>query len=1348
MSFHLLDPVDLAASLRAAALLPQQLWMLPAGRIELNETISLDLWDRSLRLQARPGTTLVLNQSLQLSAGLLELEGLAVEGPGSLRLEASELRVRSLDSKGAALEFWADDQDLVDVDLSGVQASPALDLRGTNISASGLDLLNNKGGVSVFGYSLRMEDLRQRGVVAAAVTALRLRGPTLRLLVPDLQTGGEAAALRQALLALPGIQEVWINLPNREIDLRHNRQLAGLAQIQACIGTVVGPTLSTPAAAPPSSFQLSDLRISQLQATGRCTGLKVEVEGDFSLSSLSLTELKGDEVVGASIHGKSACSLVDLRIQNVLAQAGAAVGLLVEATQPRLRGLTVANLRGLPAVGVLLRGGSPDLEGARVEKISGGGALGVGIFCPPGLLPLRVADLSVEGISGSASLAAEDLAATEATSPWDSWDGNFPPPSPSRLYGLLVSAPVLPDDSVLDEGEPAAILLQDLILRRIGGTALQVAGALRPLQLRRTEISQVARGALLASDSCFWMAGSFHQLRQGLWVGPGELFLYNSVFTSVADNQPIRLGSETRLAGGGGNYAELGSSLWRTLPSAAVYLTAASGSAPISLETGEIPAASFVDLRPNPAMPKSVPVPGEAAVHPQIGAWAPYQSQSNLAEDPLRYPIPEVPKPAELPPVDHLARDYPRLLALLLQRARHSMPAWEQRDAADLTTTLFEAYAYRLDQLAWAQERVLTEATLETARLRRSVEDHARVLDCVPDAGLSACTLVRLSLDLSRLSGMSTDPLVQQEVAELLDPSQVAGIADPLERERQLHGRVREALGRVGLLSPPLVLPAASLLTNDAAAEDLLVFATEQRLEWNWELHRMRLLTGVAAGATSAVLAFDAAATQVEKLLDGRWLLFVDPKSERRHPVRVTRSRRTAAGAEISWDPRRPLPVALGGIDAGSLADAAEVWGNVGVAWHGLPLAAPDQEPEDPLPIQRWLKMLKVEVSGGPGLEVPVPLAPLSRHAIGLPFPGEGPREGQLRLRVQVEEDVWTQVEDLSTADPSDEVFVLRTGADGKPVLRFGDGVNGAALPRRPLTLSFALTLGLGPAGNVRTGAICRLLQPGAPEGGDLDPARRVGGLPGPERLERLRALFQISSCIPAEGGRDPEPLERLRYRAPLSIRTPLSAVASRDYERILLRMPEVAGVRARVRQGVTRPVVRVTVLLRDDDQLDPAERLRRFSRVRRQLEEIRLLGVDVELVPPAWVHLNLALDVEAEPHMPATSLRDAVRSALAGNGGALDPDSLGLGGDVHLSNLYAAVRAVPGVASVVFRRLARAPSQLLDPNAVFPLGGSLDAPNMVEQGILPVGPEEVATLRRLSEGDGILQIQVSGGLR
>ena len=1348
MSFHLLDSADLAASLRAAALLPPQLGVLPAGRIELNEAIDLDLWDRSLRLRARPGCTLVLNASLHLAAELLELEGLQVEGPGGLRLEATELRVNSLSSKGAALEFWAELQDLVDVDVSAVQAAPALDLRGSTVTASGLDILNNQGGTSVLASVLRVEDLRQRGVSGATVTGLRLRNPTLRLSVPDLQTPAEAEALRLSLSAVDGVQEVWINLPKQEVDLRHNRQLATLNHLRTCVETVLGQPHATPVALPTPSLQLSDLRISQLQATGACSGLKVEAEGTFSLSSLSLTDLAGDTVLGLSVHGKEACSLVDLRIQNLTAQSGAALGLLLHADHPHLRGLTVTRVQGLPAAGLILRGGAPDLEGARVAEISGGGALGVGIFCPPGLLPLRVADLSVEAVSGTASLAAEDLAATEASSVWEDWDGKLPLPAPVRLYGLLISAPVLPDDAVLDEGEPAAILLQDLVLRRIGGTALQVAAALRPLQVRRTEIVQAARGALIASDSSFWTAGSFHQLREGLLVGPGELFFYNSVFTSITDNQALRLGSESRLAGGGGLYAELGGSLWRSLPTAGVYLSAPAGAAPISVETGAIPPSSSIDLRPNPAMPASVAVAGEASVHPHIGAWAPSQSQAKLAEDPLRTPLSEAPKPVALPPVDSLAHDYPRLLALLLQRARTTMPAWEQRDAADLTTTLFEAYAYRLDQLAWAQERVLTESTLETARLRRSVEDHARVLDCLPDPGLSACTLVRMSLDLSRLSGLTKDLLVAQEVRDLLDTSQTNAVSDPAERERQIHGRVREALGRVGLLNPPLVLPGQSLLTNEAGAEDLLVFATEQRLEWHWDLHRMRLLTGVAAGSTSAVLALEASATRLDTVLEGRWLLFVDPKSDQRHPVRVTRARRTAAGVEIFWDPRRPLPVALGGLDRGTLAEAAEVWGNVGVAWHGLPLAAPDQEPEDPLPIQRWLHMLKVELSGAPGLEVPVPLSPLSRQATGLPFPGEGPRSGTLCLRVQVEEDVWTQVDDLSTADPSDEVYVLRTGADGKPVLRFGDGVNGASLPRRPLTLSFSLTLGLGAAGNVRTGAVCRLLQPGAPEGGDLDPARRLGGLPGPGRLEALRALVQISSCIPAEGGRDPEALERLRYRAPLSIRTPLSAVAPRDYERILLRMPEVAGVRARVRHGVTRPVVRVTVLLRDDDQLDPAERLRRFSRVRRQLEEIRLLGVDVELVPPAWVHLHLALEVEAEAHTAATSLRDAVRTALAGNGGALDPDSLGLGGDVHLSKLYEAVLAVPGVSSVVFRRLARAPTQLLDPHAVFPLGGNLDAPNLITQGVLPVGPEEVATLRRLSEGDGILDIQISGGLR
>ena len=230
-----------------------------------------------------------------------------------------------------------------------------------------------------------------------------------------------------------------------------------------------------------------------------------------------------------------------------------------------------------------------------------------------------------------------------------------------------------------------------------------------------------------------------------------------------------------------------------------------------------------------------------------------------------------------------------------------------------------------------------------------------------------------------------------------------------------------------------------------------------------------------------------------------------------------------------------------------------------------------------------------------------------------------------------------------------------------------------------------------------------------------------------------MRALWRVTNPLPGVGGRDPESLDRIRYRAPLQVRDALSAVTPGDYERLLLRLPFVAGARARVAEAGVRHLVRVTVLLRDEDTLAEAELLRRWAEVRRRLEEIRMLGFDVEAVPPTWVPLDIDLVVDAASTADPGQLREAIEECLAGNGGLLDPDGAGLGGDVHLSDVYQSVQRVRGVQAVRVKRFRR-----LEPQARERLG----------EGVIPVGDHEVASLGGPRKpGLGLLTVSVCGGL-
>ncbi len=196
------------------------------------------------------------------------------------------------------------------------------------------------------------------------------------------------------------------------------------------------------------------------------------------------------------------------------------------------------------------------------------------------------------------------------------------------------------------------------------------------------------------------------------------------------------------------------------------------------------------------------------------------------------------------------------------------------------------------------------------------------------------------------------------------------------------------------------------------------------------------------------------------------------------------------------------------------------------------------------------------------------------------------------------------------------------------------------------------------------------------------------------------------------------------------------------DYGRRLQELPEVAAARARIVDAGLRRVVRVTLLLRDEDTLTrpelgadaEAERLRRWALARDHLEQVRLLGFDVELVPPVFVPLDLDLVVDAEPWASAATLRRGVTAALAGDGGLFDPDVSGLGHDLQLDAVHRSALAVDGVAAVRVRRLRRLIAGAIDYSAT---------------GTLPLAADEVPVLRRPygSGGDGLLTLDVCGGL-
>ncbi|MFF9479733.1 putative baseplate assembly protein [Streptomyces sp. NPDC014733] len=98
------------------------------------------------------------------------------------------------------------------------------------------------------------------------------------------------------------------------------------------------------------------------------------------------------------------------------------------------------------------------------------------------------------------------------------------------------------------------------------------------------------------------------------------------------------------------------------------------------------------------------------------------------------------------PVIDYTARDYDTLRQVVLDRLRLTAPEWQERNPADLGTTLVELLAYTADQISYQQDAVATEAYLDTARLRTSVRRHVRLIDYPMHDGCTARAFVTVEV--------------------------------------------------------------------------------------------------------------------------------------------------------------------------------------------------------------------------------------------------------------------------------------------------------------------------------------------------------------------------------------------------------------------------------------------------------------------------------------------------------------------------------------------------------------------------------------------------------------------------
>ncbi|WP_213803540.1 putative baseplate assembly protein [Granulicella sp. dw_53] len=140
----------------------------------------------------------------------------------------------------------------------------------------------------------------------------------------------------------------------------------------------------------------------------------------------------------------------------------------------------------------------------------------------------------------------------------------------------------------------------------------------------------------------------------------------------------------------------------------------------------------------------------------------------------------------------------------------------------------------------------------------------------------------------------------------------------------------------------------------------------------------------------------------------------------------------------------------------------------------------------------------------------------------------------QSTLEVWVNNLKWGNVDNLLSSHPADRVFVTHIGYDGKVVVEFGDGVEGARPPTGQLNIRTTYRKGVGAAGMVVAGQLS-------------------------QAVDRPQGLSAVVNPDPASGGADPDTAQAARKSAPLHTLTLERVVSLEDYQNFALAFAGIA---------------------------------------------------------------------------------------------------------------------------------------------------------------------------------------------
>jgi hypothetical protein len=632
-----------------------------------------------------------------------------------------------------------------------------------------------------------------------------------------------------------------------------------------------------------------------------------------------------------------------------------------------------------------------------------------------------------------------------------------------------------------------------------------------------------------------------------------------------------------------------------------------------------------------------------------------------------------VPAPLDAPAIDYLARDYDSFRHTLITAMTQRVPDWQPTSEADLDQVLIDLIAADADELADFQDRVMNEAYLGSARKRVSLARHARLMDYHIHEGNQGSTWLAVKV--------ASDDTLPEEFGvwthdKWNDPGCVVFASEASQKCFRLLNEllVYDWGGSVtaleaGSTEVDLTLAGGMSQAGADALRDVFLSGDVHHLLIQQELNPE---TGTANGR-------DLTARQIVQLLP---LGGPVPRAESvRDPVPDPATLAVRWTVRVRWTAedrlqRRYCTVTRCG---GQLViGVSKLFGNLLRVTHGRPRVttfrasgtalgfADDTQfvGKDEAHYESLYKQIG-PAQVGCGTSLTLPKAPLAfrNTAPG----GDVPTRSTLQVSVNGFADPWEEQSDLIESAGDDEHFIVETDERGVSRLRFGDGVNGAALPDDAV-VTCRYRVDQGEAGNVGAGTLARFDHGGTALAEAWNPFDVVDGRAAESPAEILRRV--------------PEAYRRRQKRA----------VTLADYAACAEELPGVAHARARYAWTGSWRTVRVVIDPAGTDVLD-----RDLSRrIADHLEAVRLIGEDLEVRPAQFVPLDIKLRLCAHPHYWPEDLRAALEIEFStdympdGRRAFFHPDLWTFGQPLYASQIVGRALRVTGVERVLSLSMRR----------------------------------------------------------